>query len=217
MMSSGAAVGGPLVLYDAPTSSNALKVRFLLAELGVRYERREIPMTRPRPASYLELNPSGLIPTLVHGEFVLGESHSILRYLASWSAREDLYPTVLEERARVDEFLDWFATSVRPAFFRLEAPALGYTPEGGFFSVPPDWRAARDASASLQPLLGRLDSAVAPTSAVLDRFTVADCALAPILFRTLRTRLDLGPYPSLQSLRASLLGRESWAAAGAAV
>ena len=39
-----------LVLYDHPASSNALKARFLLAELGLEYERRHVPFAEPRPA-----------------------------------------------------------------------------------------------------------------------------------------------------------------------
>lgn len=41
-----------LTLYDHPDSSCALRVRFLLAELGLPYDRRQVPMVRPRPASY---------------------------------------------------------------------------------------------------------------------------------------------------------------------
>jgi glutathione S-transferase len=41
-----------LELYDHPVSSNALKVRFLLAELGLDYERIRVPIERPRPDWY---------------------------------------------------------------------------------------------------------------------------------------------------------------------
>ena len=78
--------GGELLLYDHPTSSNALKVRFLLSELGLRYERQLVPKERPRPAAYLLVNPRGLIPTLKDGELILTESHAILRYLAGLRA-----------------------------------------------------------------------------------------------------------------------------------
>ena len=37
-------------LHDNPISSNALKVRFLLAELGLGYERVAVPSARARPA-----------------------------------------------------------------------------------------------------------------------------------------------------------------------
>ena len=101
-----------LVLYDNPRSSNALKVRFLLAELGLAHERRAVDLARPRPEGYIALNPVGGIPTLDDDGFVLSESHAILRYLAAREGRDDLLPADPFERARVDEFLDRFCEAV---------------------------------------------------------------------------------------------------------
>lgn len=39
-----------LLLYDNPLSSNALKVRLLLAELGLPYERQTVPFDLPGPS-----------------------------------------------------------------------------------------------------------------------------------------------------------------------
>ena len=72
----------PVLLYDNPISSNALKVRFLLAELGLGYDRREVPLTHPRPGWYLAENPLGGVPALDDGGLVMAESNAILRYLA---------------------------------------------------------------------------------------------------------------------------------------
>ena len=90
----------PLVLYDNPASSNALKVRFLLAELELAHTRREVPMTQPRPDWYLAVNPVGGIPAIEDDGFTLAESHAILRYLARSQARADLYPAAAGEQAR---------------------------------------------------------------------------------------------------------------------
>ena len=84
-----------LVLYDHPVSSNALKVRFLLAELGLEHERRRVELSRPRDPAYVALNPMGTVPLLLDGDFALAESHAILRYLADREQRDDLYPTDL--------------------------------------------------------------------------------------------------------------------------
>src|SRR4029453_18024452 len=113
-----------LVLYDNPSSSNALKARFLLAELGLEYERRYVPFAEPRPAEYVALNPFGRIPTLIDGELVLPESNAILRYLADREGREDLYPRDPAQRAPVEAALDAWSTQVRPALFPLEMAAI---------------------------------------------------------------------------------------------
>ncbi len=202
-----------LVLFDNPVSSNALKVRFLLAELELEHERREVPMARPRPGWYLDVNPVGGIPAIDDDGFTLAESHAILRYLARRQARADLYPAGAGEQARVDEFLDRFSTGIRAAFFRHEVPALGYARDTGFGAIPPDPERAAQVAAEIRPTLELLDSLVSPTATVLDRFTIADCALAPVLFRTTRTGLDLTPHPTLRALRDSLVARPAFARA----
>ena len=202
-----------LLLYDNPVSSNALKVRFLLAELGLAYDREEVPLTRPRPAHYLALNPVGGVPALRDGEFVLAESHAILRYLCGREGRDDLYPAEPHERARVDEFLDRWNTRLRPAFFRHEAPAMGWSPRGGMASVEPDTARAAEAEQAIQDDLALFEGLVERGACVLGRFTIADCAVAPVLFRTTKTGLSLAAYPTLTALREALLARPTWAAA----
>ena len=57
---------------------------------------------------YLKLNPNGLIPTMVEGDFILYESHAILRYLAdSWKVEDHWYPKDLWKWALVNRYLDW--------------------------------------------------------------------------------------------------------------
>ena len=52
------------MLFDDPISSNALKVRFLLAELGLGYERRTIPLSRPgRPNTSPSTRPAASRPS----------------------------------------------------------------------------------------------------------------------------------------------------------
>jgi len=202
-----------LALYDHPVSSNALKVRFLLAELELPYERRHVPIERPRPQWYVDVNPLAGIPALDDDGFVLTESNSILRYLANREGRGDLYPAEHAQRAMVDAFLDRFSLTLRPALFRVEADALGFTPEGGFRSREPDPAAARATEAEVAPILRTFDAVVGDTGFALGRFTIADCAAAPALFRTTKTGMDLAPYPNLLRWRGTLIGRPAFAAA----
>jgi glutathione S-transferase len=47
-----------------------------------------------------------------------------------------------------------------------------------------------------------------------ETLTIADCSLAPALYRTLHTGMDLAPYPRLRRLRDALVARPSFVAAG---
>ncbi|HZO48734.1 MAG TPA: glutathione S-transferase family protein [Gaiellaceae bacterium] len=197
-----------LTLYDNPTSSNALKVRFLLAELGLDYERVEVPLARPRPDWYLALNPVGGIPTLVDGELVLPESNTILRYLAAREGRNDLYPDDLAARARVDRLLDTWSTFVRPALFPLERAC-------GLFGEH-DEAAASRALEQLDPVLDAVERLVADNGTMTGAFTIADVCVAPTLFRSAKLELpiDWTRRPRLAAVREAVTGRASFAAAG---
>jgi glutathione S-transferase len=164
-----------LTLCDHPISSNALKVRFLVAELGLEYERRTIPITRPRPDDYVALNPLAGIPALIDGDLVLTESNAILRYLANRYGGGDLYPADPAARAPVDELLDRYSLSLRPALFSVEALALGFTPEGGFGAGPADPEGAAARAQEIAGTLRTFDGLVDSGGYALGRFTIADC------------------------------------------
>ena len=62
--------------------------------------------------------------------------------------------------------------------------------------------------------LNLLDGLVDPSGLALGRFTIADVAAAPVLYRTTHTRLDLGPYPNVARWRDTLIARPAFTAAG---
>lgn len=202
-----------LLLYDNPASSNALKARFLLAELGLEYERRTVPFDLPRPDWYLAVNPLGGIPTLDDDGFLLSESNAILRYLASREARDDLYPADPRARARVEMTLDRWSLTFRPALFRYETKALGYVPGKGMGGREPDLEAAARVAEEIAPTLRTLDGLLDPSGYALGAFTIADVAAAPALHRTLTTGLDLTPYPNVRRWRETVGTRPAFAAA----
>jgi glutathione S-transferase len=202
-----------LLLYDNPVSSNALKARFMLTEVGLAYDRRTVPFDLPRPDWYLAVNPVGGIPTLDDGGLVVSESNAILRYLALRERRDDLYPAAPAERACVDVFLDRWSLTFRPAFFRYEAPALGFVPGKGMGGGPPDPDALPGVATAIDATLRMLDGLVDPSGFALGTFTLADVAAAPILYRTTHTGLDLTPYPNIARWRDAATARPSFAAA----
>jgi glutathione S-transferase len=74
-----------LRLHDYLSSGNGYKVRLLLTQLGIPFERIEWDITAgaTRSAEFLRMNPNGRIPLLEleSGQF-LAESNAILYYLA---------------------------------------------------------------------------------------------------------------------------------------
>ena len=93
-----------MLLYDSRVSGNCYKVRLLLAQLGLPYERVELDVVdRSNRGEVLGgLNPALRVPTLVLDDGrPLGESNAIMWFLADGTA---LVPTDRYERAQV---LQW--------------------------------------------------------------------------------------------------------------
>jgi glutathione S-transferase len=100
-------------LYMHPASTMSRPVRLLIAEHGLPVTEQIVDLLagEQRTNAYAALNPSRLVPMLEDGDFRLGESAAILKYL---SAKMELaeYPRDLRRRARVDEKMDWFNTQL---------------------------------------------------------------------------------------------------------
>lgn len=160
-----------MLLYDHRASTNALKVRFLLAELGVAHDVEEVALDGPRPAEYLATHPFGLIPALRDGDLVITESNTMLRYLAEREDREDLRGDTPVRRARVDNLLDTLSLELRPALWGLEE-----IERYGAEVSTAEHDARRGALQSALEAYEQLLDADGPYA--LGAFTIADCAIA---------------------------------------
>ena len=202
-----------LILHANPRSSNAQKVRFLLGELGLAAEVREVPFGVERPAWHLAVNPVGGIPALVDGDLHLAESHAILRYLAAREGRADLYPEALAERARVDWLLDGIAATVREVTRPFDAAAWGWRPRRGIGAEPPAADRGAAALAEAAPALDAFAALLDPVGyACLGRLTLADIAAAPYLHRIRASGNSLAGLERYSEWAATILPRAAWQA-----
>ena len=203
-----------LILYDNPVSSNAMKVRFLLAELGLGYERRYVPLGRPRPDWYVDLYPFGTIPFLEDGHLTLGESNAMLRYLANRERRTDLYPAEPARRAQVDWALDAWSTQLRGGLFTAERTGLMHADleQGGGRAEDADQTALAEAIDEARGKLDLMERFIADNGTVVGTFTIADCAFAPVLWRWYRLPLSFEEWPKVSLLRDTVTARPAFSA-----
>jgi glutathione S-transferase len=182
-----------MLLYNSQDSGNCYKVRLLLAQLGLDYERREVSVTdrSDRLEVLGELNPGLRVPTLVLDDGrPLAESDAILVYFAEGTPYlpEDRY-----ERAQVLQWLFFEQYSHEPniAVVRFwvaiaDVPA----PEAELEARRRGGHAALEAMERW--LAGR-------TFLVAERYTIADIALYAYTHVAPEGGFDLGPYPAVRA------------------
>ncbi|GAC1347573.1 MAG: glutathione S-transferase [Acetobacteraceae bacterium] len=184
-------------LLGRANSSNVMKVIWLLEEMGLPYERRDVggKFGGNDTPEYRELNPNGVVPTLVEDEFVLWESNAILRYLAAaHPAGHALWPRELHARASVDRWMDWQQTTLGPPMTVVFWGLVRTAPEKR------DAAAIEKAAARLGELYGMLDRVLAGSAYVGGaELTVADMAIGVHAHRWFSFEM---PRPDQKHLRA---------------
>ena len=103
-----------MILYDHPASANCLKVRVLLAQLGVSYERVTVDLFtgETRRPEHLARNPDGRVPVLeIDAASCCPESAAILLYLAEGTP---YLPDDRLARARVYQWLFFEQNQIEP-------------------------------------------------------------------------------------------------------
>jgi glutathione S-transferase len=186
-------------LYGFPPSPNSWKVRALASYLKVPLELEMVDLTKggSHTPAYLAINPTGRTPTLVDGDFKLGESNAILQYIAGKSPTS-LWPN--DPRARADisrwqfwQLAHWGAEACQPLTFqRLVKKILNLG--------PPDEAAIAKGTEAFNKEAKMLDAHLAKQKYLVgDTLTVADFAVAAPLFYAKQAEMPLGPYSHLRS------------------
>jgi glutathione S-transferase len=120
----------PLELYSNSFSHCSRKCRLVLAELGLEAKHHSIDLIETgwyqtiSPA-YLKINPSGLVPTLVHNGHPVFESDDILAYAAELALPDapSLVPADAALRAEMEQWLDFCSISSADAMAGMDAKA----------------------------------------------------------------------------------------------
>ena len=195
-------------LLGRATSGNVQKVIFLLEELGLKYVREDYgrQFNNTNTDAYRKLNPNMKVPTLVDGDLVSWESNTILRYLAAKNNPE-LTGATPAEKTYVERWMDWMLASLNTPYVAVFKDA----------KKPAAERSADFAaqSADLIAQLKILDGHMAARNwFALDRFTIADIALAPVVKRALEFPIE---HPELKDLSRWMKAIESRPAFAVAV
>jgi glutathione S-transferase len=103
-------------LYSSPISPYCLRVIALLEIAGLEYELINLDFETAEYLSpeYLKINPNHQVPTFINDDLKIHESNAILRYLCLKHGLGSLYPENVEDRARLEQLLDWSQCRIAP-------------------------------------------------------------------------------------------------------
>jgi glutathione S-transferase len=102
-----------LKILGKASSINVRKVLWTCEEIGRPFVLEEPVLGS---AEFRALNPNGLMPVIVDGDFVLWESNTIIRYLVNDASAVNLLPEEPRTRALVEKWIDWQATEFNSAW-----------------------------------------------------------------------------------------------------
>lgn len=110
--------------YYMPESPPCRAVEMVASLVNVELEKHYINLfTKDHlKEEYLKVNPQHKVPFIIDGDLKLGESRSIMRYLANKPAGSQLYPLDAKKRAKVDELLDFNIGTIYAAGSKLFRP-----------------------------------------------------------------------------------------------
>ncbi|PPR77538.1 MAG: Glutathione S-transferase GstB [Alphaproteobacteria bacterium MarineAlpha3_Bin5] len=106
-----------LTILGRNNSINVQKVMWTCSEIGCQTERRDIggEFGGNNTPEYLKKNPTGQIPTLIDGKYILWESNTIVRYISDTYGDTPWQPKDKKICFLGHQWMDFYIASLHPA------------------------------------------------------------------------------------------------------
>lgn len=184
-----------LKLLGKSSSINVRKVLWTLDELGLAYEQQQYGsgFAAVDTPEFLALNPNGMVPVLMDGDFVLWESNTICRYLVQKQGDTTLLPADLQARAKTEQWMDWQATELnnawRYAFMSLVRQSPAHQDQVALATGTQQWNR----------MMAIIDGQLQKTGAYISgsEFTLADIVIGLSVQRWMMTPIVRAQLPAV--------------------
>jgi glutathione S-transferase len=200
-----------LKIYATPLSANGRKVLAVSRHLGLKPEIYDVDVYRGegRSPQYLAINPSGKIPTLVDGDFVLFESNAILLYLAEAHGANRLWSSESKQRSRIAQWLFWESAHWQPILSAFLSELVGHRLLPERIPSPqrdPDW-----SSALVQTVLKTLEAGLSANAFLAgSEATIADFAVAGMTTYFRAAAFPFERFSKIAAWNARIESFDSW-------
>lgn len=186
------------VLYNYFRSSTSYRVRIAMQLKNISFKYHPVHLLNnggeQHTAEYRQLSPAGEVPTLVHGNFKLGQSMAIIEYLDQVVAEPRLLPAEPQMAGRVRQFCE--NINCVHAYGNLKTLAKLKSDFAITDEQKNQWihHWAHESFQVTEKILSESAGSYCFGHAV----TAADVFLAPQIFSALRFGVDLQPYPQVR-------------------
>ncbi|WP_394892451.1 glutathione S-transferase family protein [Mesorhizobium sp. AaZ16] len=187
-------------LHGVPLSVHTRKVQLALRAKGLDHELNVVIPILPEtlPTNWSQLSPTGLIPVIEDGDFILPDSSAILQYLDAKHPAIPVIPADPRERGRalwIEAYLGaFFRDVIHPLFHqRVVAPMQGGAPDTGLSD--------RVLSEVAPRYFGYLGGEARSGWLVGEALSIADIAVGTnlVLFHYLGETVSPARYPALSA------------------
>jgi glutathione S-transferase len=184
-------------VYDAASSSNSDRVKIVLHEKGLSYDRVTLDLAKKeqKTPEFLRLNPYGKVPVIDDGGNVLFESCIINEYLDEKYPNPPLMPKDPYLRARGRVLVDYGLNHIHEAYWALRIEILKKESERSTSLI-------EEKRQTLRNMLRYLEDALGEKSYFLGEISLTDIDLWPRFSRM--EAWGVLPTPSLPRLNGWL-------------
>jgi glutathione S-transferase len=182
-------------LYHFSASTNSRKVRILLIEKGLEFERINVDLTKreQKNPEYLKIHPFGQVPALDDEGFILYDSTIINEYLEDEYPHPPLLPNDSEGRARARMMEDFRDIHFTPSFVEIIHEIR--KPE-----AERDQKVIQNAKGIITQCFDRIERELEGREYLAGTFSLADISYMPNI--ALLERLEIPVDPKYKNMRA---------------
>jgi glutathione S-transferase len=200
-------------LYFHPISTTSRPILLFAADnqIALEYEVIDLLAGAQKQPAFTAINPNQTVPVLEDGNFRLTESSAILKYLAEKTSSTD-YPSNPEQRARVNERMDWFNTGLsRELCYGVVYPQIFPShrrPDDHAHAQTLAWSAPlaeRYLNILDRDLIGSNPYVCGNHISIADYFGIGMLTLGDVV------RIDFSRWPNISRWIARMKDRPSWA------
>ena len=185
-------------LYSKPGACSTA-VHIVCEWAGKPYEVEIVDAATMKSPDFLAMNPSGAVPVITDGDFVLTQNAAIMAYIADGAPESGLYgDNSRQHRGVATQWLAYVNSDVHPAFKPIFSPAAFIDDEAQYEAVK-----AR-AAVRVQKVFEVADKRLAESEWLAGFRSAADAYLYITLRWAKAVKIDLSALTHLEAYKARL-------------